>query len=112
MDRLQRRRAPGRSRLDTHLAYEADAAVERVYTLPFIPALLQTDAYTRAVYREMERRPDDQIPELLEIRRKRKEALKHRDGLAPLKLVAVTHESRCGRPSGRPGFSASSSMSY
>ena len=31
--------------LDTHLAYEADAAVARVYTLPFLPVLLQTDAY-------------------------------------------------------------------
>ena len=82
----------GPVRLDTHLAYEADAAVERVYTLPFVPALLQIDAYTEAVYRDMERRPDDQIPELLEIRNKRKEALKTRDGLAPLKLVAVTHE--------------------
>ena len=28
--------------LDAHLAYEVDAAVERVYTLPFLPALLQT----------------------------------------------------------------------
>src|SRR5690349_10035200 len=25
-------------RLDTHLAYEADASLERVYTLPFVPA--------------------------------------------------------------------------
>ena len=50
-----------RIRLDTHLAYEAEAAVERVYTLPFVPALLPTDAYAEAVYREMERRPEDQI---------------------------------------------------
>ncbi len=91
-------------RLDIHLAYEADAAVERVYTMPFIPALLQTDAYTRSVYRDMERRPDDQIPELLEIRRKRKEALKHRDGLAPLTLVAVTHECTLRQTVGPPGI--------
>ena len=65
-----------RRRLDTHLAYEADAAVERVYTLPFVPALLQTDAYAEAVYRDMERRPEDQIGQLVDIRRKRKEALK------------------------------------
>jgi len=91
-------------RLDIHLAYEADAAVERVYTLPFIPALLQTDAYTRSVYHDMEHRPDDQIPELLEIRRKRKEALKHRDGLEPLKLVAVTHECTLRQTVGSPGI--------
>ena len=28
--------------LDAHLAYEVDAAVERVYTVPFLPALLTT----------------------------------------------------------------------
>lgn len=89
-------------RLDTHLAYEADAAVERVYTLPFVPALLQIDAYTEAVYRDMERRPEDQIPELLEIRNKRKEALKTRDGLRPLKLVAVTHECTLRQIVGSP----------
>src|SRR5580704_18259206 len=81
-----------RGRLDTHLAYEADAAVERVYTLPFVPVLLATDSYAEAVYREMERRPEDQIGPLMDIRRKRKEALKQREGLDPLKLIAVTHE--------------------
>jgi transcriptional regulator with XRE-family HTH domain len=79
--------------LDSHLAYETDAAVERVYTLPFVPALLQTDAYAEAVFREMERRPDDQVRQLMDIRRVRKEALKDRDGMDPLRLVAVTHES-------------------
>ena len=42
--------------LDAHLAYEVDAAVERVYTLPFVPALLQTQNYARAVFRDMESR--------------------------------------------------------
>jgi transcriptional regulator with XRE-family HTH domain len=81
-----------RIRLDTHLAYEAEATVARVYTLPFLPVLLQTDAYAESVYRDMERRPEKQIPELIEIRRKRKEALTKREGLKPLHLVAVTHE--------------------
>ncbi len=48
--------------LDAHLAYEADAAVARTYTLPFLPALLQTDAYAEAVYRNMEQRPSEQDP--------------------------------------------------
>ena len=82
----------GRNRLDTHLAYETEATVARVYTLPFVPALLATDDYTEAIYRDMERRPEEQIGQLTEIRRKRKEALKQREGLDPLKLVAVTHE--------------------
>ncbi len=92
----------GRLRLDAHLAYEAESAVERVYTLPFVPALLQTDAYTEAVYRDMERRPEDQIGELMDIRRKRKEALEHREGLDPLKLVAVTHECTLRQIVGSP----------
>ncbi len=70
-----------RGRLDIHLAYEADATVARVYTLPFVPAALQTDAYAEAIYREMEHRPEDQIGPLMDIRHKRKEALKQRAGL-------------------------------
>lgn len=91
-----------RLRLDTHLAYEAEATVERVYTLPFIPVLLQTDTYAESVYREMERRPKEQIPELIEIRRKRKEALTKREGLKPLQLVAVTHECTLRQLVGSP----------
>jgi len=91
-----------RGRLDIHLAYEADAAVERVYTLPFVPVLLQTDDYAEAVYREMERRPTEQIGQLMEIRRNRKGALKQREGLDPLKLVAVTHECALRQVVGSP----------
>ncbi len=87
---------------DRHLAYEADAAVERVYTIPFIPALLQTDDYAAAVFRHMERRSEDEIIQLMEIRRKRKEALVGRDGLDPLRLVAVTHESALRQAVGSP----------
>jgi len=94
----------GRNRLDTHLAYEAEATVARVYTLPFVPALLATDAYAAAVYRDMERRPEDQISQLTEIRRKRKEALKGRAGLEPLQLVAVTHECTLRQIVGSPGI--------
>jgi len=91
-----------RLRLDTHLAYEAEATVARVYTLPFLPVLLQTDAYAESVYREMERRPEEQIPKLMEIRRKRKEALTKREGLKPLQLVAVTHECALRQLVGSP----------
>lgn len=54
--------------LEAHLAYEVDAATERVYTLPFLPALLQTEGYARAVFRDMENRPQEQIRQLLEVR--------------------------------------------
>ena len=91
-----------RLRLDTHLAYEADAAILRVYTLPFVPALLQTDAYAEAVYRDLEDRPEEQIGQLMDIRRGRKEALKQREGLEPLELVAVTHECTLRQTVGSP----------
>jgi transcriptional regulator with XRE-family HTH domain len=87
---------------ERHLAYEADAVVERVYTIPFIPALLQTDDYAEAVFRNMERRPEDEISQLMEVRRTRKEALEARVGLEPLRLVAVTHESALRQAVGDP----------
>jgi len=91
-----------RSGFDAHLAYETEATVARVYTLPFVPALLATDAYAEAVYRDMERRPEDQIGPLMEIRHTRKKALKVREGRDPLKLVAVTHECTLRQIVGSP----------
>jgi transcriptional regulator with XRE-family HTH domain len=79
--------------LDAHLAYETDAAVARTYTLPFVPALLQLPEYAGAVFRDMEHRSEEQIQQLLEVRRRRQEALVSREGLEPLELIAVTHES-------------------
>jgi transcriptional regulator with XRE-family HTH domain len=88
--------------LEAHLAYEADAAVERTYTLPFVPALLQTAEYARAVFRDMEHRSEREIRQLLEVRERRQGALRSREGLAPLKLVAVTHESTLRQHVGSP----------
>jgi transcriptional regulator with XRE-family HTH domain len=79
--------------LDTHLAYEVDATVERVYTLPFVPALLQTLDYARAVFRDMEGRSEQEIRQLLAVRVRRQEALNSREDLEPLRLIAVTYES-------------------
>jgi transcriptional regulator with XRE-family HTH domain len=94
--------------LDMHLAYEADATVERAYTLPFLPALLQTADYAKAVFENMEPRSadyakatfedtehgsTDRVQELVDVRMRRQEVLTRREGMNPLKLVAVTHES-------------------
>jgi hypothetical protein len=79
--------------LDAHVAYESDATVERTYTLPFLPALLQTADYAESIFRDMEGRSEDEINQLVEVRMKRQEALRQRDDLLPLQLVAVTHES-------------------
>lgn len=90
--------------LDAHLAYEVDAVVERVYTIPFLPALLQTLDYARAVFRDMEHRTDRDIRQLLEIRLRRQEALSRREGQRPLRLVAVTHETALRQIVGSPGI--------
>jgi transcriptional regulator with XRE-family HTH domain len=90
--------------LDAHLAYEVDAAVARVYTLPFVPALLQTVDYTRAVFRDMEGRSEQEIRQLLAVRLRRQDALRNREGLEPLRLIAVTHESSLHQLVGSPGI--------
>jgi transcriptional regulator with XRE-family HTH domain len=88
--------------LDAHLGYEADATVERIYTLPFVPALLQTTDYARAIYRDMEHRSEDEIGQLLDVRVRRRQALTSREGLDPLQLIAVTHESSLWQSVGSP----------
>lgn len=88
--------------LDAHISYEADATVERIYTLPFVPALLQTTEYATAIYRDMEHRSKDEVSQLLEVRDRRKQALISREGLDPLRLVAVTHESALRQAVGSP----------
>jgi transcriptional regulator with XRE-family HTH domain len=79
--------------LEAHVAYETDAAIVRTYTLPFLPALLQTKDYATAYFRDLERRSSDEVDELIQVRLKRQEALASRDEMPPLELVAVTHES-------------------
>lgn len=88
--------------LDAHISYEADATVERIYTLPFVPALLQADEYATAIFRDMEGRSEEEIVQLLRVRARRKQALSSREGLDPLKLVAVMHESALRQAVGSP----------
>jgi hypothetical protein len=103
--------------VDEHLAYEAEAAVLRAYTLPFLPALLQTAEYARALIRNFEPhsadyarasfddttpRSADNVQELVDLRMERQKVLTHRDGLDPLQLVAVVHESALRQSVGSP----------
>jgi transcriptional regulator with XRE-family HTH domain len=89
--------------LDAHLAYESDAIVARVYTIPVIPALLQTPEYTRAMYKSMEPwHSEKAFGELIEIRAHRKEALRSREFLPQLEYIAVTHESSVRQQVGSP----------
>jgi transcriptional regulator with XRE-family HTH domain len=80
--------------LGDYLATEAEASIVRVYTIPVLPVLLQTTDYTRALLRRMEPlRSSGELDQLLEVRAMRKAALKSREEMAALRLVAVTHES-------------------
>lgn len=88
--------------LDAHLALEVDAVVARVYTIPFIPVLLQTVDYAQAVFRDMERRPEREVQQMIGIRLRRQEALRRRDGMQPLRLVAVMHETALRQVVGSP----------
>ncbi|MEU4523568.1 helix-turn-helix transcriptional regulator [Amycolatopsis sp. NPDC024027] len=80
--------------LDAHLAYESEATVARIYTIPLLPVLLQTTDYARAQYSTQE--PwwsPAEVDRLVMLRERRKQALVERDGIDPLRLVAVTHEA-------------------
>jgi transcriptional regulator with XRE-family HTH domain len=94
----------GTGGLDAHVAYEADATVERTYTLPFLPALLQTENYAAAIFRDMEGRSEDEVRQLVEVRLIRQAALTSREDLPPLQLVAVTHESTLRQVIGSPAI--------
>lgn len=79
--------------LDGYVAYESEASVARVYTIPVLPVLLQTAEYARAQYEGMEPwRSPSEVEQLVQLRIRRQDALKTREGMAPLTLVAVTHE--------------------
>jgi transcriptional regulator with XRE-family HTH domain len=92
----------GTSGLEAHVAYETDATVERIYTLPFVPALLQTKDYAAAVFRDMEGKSDEEVARLVAYRLKRQEVLSAREDLPPLQLIAVTHESTLRQAVGSP----------
>jgi transcriptional regulator with XRE-family HTH domain len=78
--------------LDIQLAYEADATVERTYALPFVPDLLQTADYTAAILRDLERRPEPDVRQLLQLGERRRRVLQRRDDLPPLQLIVVMSE--------------------
>ena len=81
------------SGMDAHLAYESEASTARVYTIPFLPSLLQTPDYARALYESMEPwRGRAEIDQLIRLRLARLELLNSREDNEPLRLVAISHE--------------------
>ena len=68
--------------LDAHLAYEVDAAVARVYTIPFAPGAA-ADARLRPGGLPGHGAPvRPEIRQLLAVRLRRQEALRNREGLS------------------------------
>lgn len=91
--------------LDVHVAYESEASVARVYTIPFFPALLQIEDYSRELYRSLEPwRSDEEIEQLVQLRNRRRRLLSEREGQPPLYLNAVCHETALRQVVGNPGI--------
>lgn len=89
--------------LPAHVAYESEAKTARAYTIPLLPALLQTPDYIRSVYASMEPwRSRREIEDLVQLREQRLARLERRDGMDPLRLIAVTHETSLRQLVGSP----------
>jgi transcriptional regulator with XRE-family HTH domain len=78
--------------LDAYLAMESGASVMRSFAPTVLPGLLQTEAYARALLREIKpRHSDKEVDQLVQIRLRRKELLSRAE--EPLRLHAVIDES-------------------
>jgi hypothetical protein len=89
--------------LDVHVAYESEASIERVYTIPFFPALLQVESYVRALYRSLEPwRGDEDVDQLVQLRQRRQQLLDQHGERSPLQLIAVCHETALRQVVGSP----------
>lgn len=89
--------------LDVHVAYESEASIARIYTIPFFPALLQTERYTRAQYKTMEPwRSGEEVEQLVQLRERRRGLLDPSDERPALDLVIVCHESALHQVVGTP----------
>ena len=85
---------------DAYLGLEAAAELIRTYEIQFVPGLLQTADYARAVARLTPGgRADEEVERIVALRTRRQQAL---DREPPLKLWAVIEESVLLRPIGGP----------
>jgi len=84
------------------VALETGASRESTFEIQFVPGLLQTADYARAVFAsEKEPRSDDRMADVLDVRMIRQDRLT--DEEHPLTLVAVIDEHALRRPIGGPG---------
>jgi transcriptional regulator with XRE-family HTH domain len=78
---------------DAYLAYETEASISRVYTIPYVGGLLQTADYTRSLISAMDPwRTPEEVDRFIQVRRLRQQSLTHREGQPPLELSTIMHE--------------------
>lgn len=84
-----------------YVPLEAEATFIREATAAFVPGLLQTDAYAKAVFAAtLQRRSEIELENLTAIRTRRQERLTSAED--PLELIAVVDEAVLRRPVGGP----------
>src|SRR6266516_2363360 len=83
--------------LEPYVGLEAAASVIRTYQIQFVPGLLQTEAYARALIRQGAAASDEEIARRSELRASRQEILRRPD--AP-QLWVVVDEGALRRPVG------------
>ena len=85
--------------LEAYVGLEAAASVIRTYEVQFVPGLLQTEDYARALIRQGSAASEDEIHRRTELRVSRQEVLR---GPNPPQLWAVVDEGALRRPVGGP----------
>jgi transcriptional regulator with XRE-family HTH domain len=83
--------------LEPYMGLEAAASVIRTYQVQFVPGLLQTEGYARALISQGSAASDDEIARRGELRASRQEILRGADAL---QLWAVVDEGALRRPVG------------
>jgi transcriptional regulator with XRE-family HTH domain len=93
--------AYGLDRQGFYVGYETEASRVHDFTLGYVPGLLQTAAYARALFVAAPiRRTDEQLTNIVTVRMLRQNRLRSADD--PLELDAVIDESALRRPVGGP----------
>ncbi|GAA5116328.1 helix-turn-helix transcriptional regulator [Pseudonocardia adelaidensis] len=86
---------------NSYIAFETEASRVQVFTLGYVPGLLQTAGYARALMRAVPvRRTDEQLDNEVAARMYRQQRLSSAEN--PLELVAVVDEPVLHRPVGGP----------
>ncbi len=94
-------RAYGLGVRDSYVGFETEASLVRDFTLAYVPGLLQTAAYARALFAAgLVRRTEAEIENAVAVRMIRQERLTAAED--PLELVAILDEAVLHRPVGGP----------